>query len=92
MYTYDDNLPAVKFNPAVDFDSYATFRGAIMSDRIPVKAVITSTNYSSAGPDGTIVYSATLDSNGNPIRLGIDETYPSGGHEINVYLYTYSCP
>ena len=92
-YTYGSNSPTVTSNPVVGIISIAgsTLFGKLMSDKIPLKADISST---SAGQttNSSVIYTATVDSKGNPTRIRTFSDYGGGFTDLRTSLYTYSCP
>lgn len=90
-YTYDDNSPVVTSNPFLG-QSGITLFGKPASDKIPVKAVSTYAYPVSGGSfTSTALFSATVDSKGNPTRIRVNDD-ASGTPVSSTYFYSYNCP
>jgi len=90
-YTYGSNSPTVTSNPVVGIISIAgsTLFGKLMSDKIPEKV---SSTYSDQTTNSSTIYTATIDSKGNPTRIRTFSDYGGGFTDLRTSLYTYSCP
>jgi len=62
-----------------------------MSDKIPEKADI-STIYAGQTINSSAIYSATVDSKGNPTKIRTYSDFGGGFSNASTSLYTYNCP
>ena len=92
-YTYGSNSPTVTSNPVVGFFSVggSTLFGKLMSDKIPEKADISST-YTGQTTNSSAIFTATVDSKGNPTKIRTFSDYGGGFTNSSTRLYSYNCP
>ena len=92
-FTYDNNSPTVTSNPVVGIVSFAgsTLFGKLMSDKIPSKADI-STTFSGQTTNSSAIFTATVDSKGNPTKIRTFSDYGGGFTNSSTRLYSYNCP
>jgi hypothetical protein len=91
-YFYDNNSPTVTSNPAFNFSSGpgVFILGKIQSDKIPVRAEVTS-SWQGQTSSYTNTFYATVDEKGNPVRFRMISD--NGGiFPARTTLYSYSCP
>ena len=94
VYTYNENSPIVKSNPAIGFFFLAgtELLGKPVSDRIPVKSDETYTDIEGNSSNGIKTFSAIIDSKGYPTKIRTRSDLGGGSFFSTTTQYTYTCP